>query len=302
MGLYVEGCVQPLQPGKACILTINVLPRAAGAFSSTVMVSANPGTVTRFELTVTATIVAGKDAGPAADAVAGEVAAPLTPSTFVQRRAEVVCAAIGPACAIASSHCIADRMAEYQAAYEDALGKSRGFVGANAQACLDEVKDTYGKLSYGGLLAAADYQAMEAECATVYRGAGAADAPCLADADCASDLVCDKGHCGTYRLVAQGAGCSDAGESCPAGYYCSNAGASWTCAARAGLQETCATSPCLESLRCVDSFCSTRLALGQLCQSDGDCTSGFCEPYLGKCTSDIRFAIGGAACIAMGGK
>lgn len=37
------------------------------------------------------------------------------------------------------------------------------------------------------------------------------------------------------------------------------------------------------------------------CLADVDCVSGFCEPFVDKCASDIRYASGSAACIAMGG-
>jgi len=303
-GLKVTGCTQPLEPGEACTMTITALPTAVGAFSGTVVVSSNPGMPTRFQVSVTGTVTGtGNDAAPSADmTTVGDLDSPLTPSGFFQKRAEAVCSAVAFACLITPSSCTSARMVEYKAVYEDAFSKSRTFIPSNADACLSKVRDTYGKLTQGSVaLKAADYQAMETVCANVYRGAGVPKGACLVDVDCLSDLICDKGYCGTYKLVSKGAGCANIGESCPQGSYCSNANGVWTCADKVGAQDNCAASPCLESLRCVGSVCSVRLGTGESCQSDSECTSGFCEPYLGKCASDIRFASGSAACIAMGG-
>jgi hypothetical protein len=56
--------------------------------------------------------------------------------------------------------------------------------------------------------------------------------------------------------------------------------------------------PCLEDLRCVGGICTDRLAIGFDCQGDGDCASGFCEPFVLKCGTALRFAPETPACLA----
>jgi hypothetical protein len=227
---------------------------------------------------------------------------PLTPNQFFQQRANTVCSAVTSACLVPLATCTAGRVAEYTADYQTALAALRDFIPDNAEACLAKVKDVYGKLDEGAVaLKAADYLAMEDICANVYRGAGVAYGACSADADCLGNLICDKGFCGTPKLVPPGAGCANIGEYCPMGSYCSNASGVWLCSAESDLQGSCAQSPCLESLRCAAGVCVARLAIAEPCASNVDCASGFCEPYAYLCAEDIRFANHSAACVAMGG-
>ena len=233
----------------------------------------------------------------------GDEPTPLTPNQFFQQRADLECAALSSACLMPEATCTAGRVAQYATEYQNAVGNFREFIPANAEACLDEVKKVYGKLNQGAVaLAGSDYLAMQAVCANVYRGARLANEPCGSNLDCVDDLICDKGFCGEAQLVAPGAGCANIGEYCPAGSYCSGATGVWFCSAKASAQAYCGTAiPCLEALRCSAGVCLARLGIGEACASDGDCSSGFCEPYALKCANDIRFANGSAACIAMGG-
>ena len=139
-------------------------------------------------------------------------------------------------------------------------------------------------------------------CSDVYRGVVAANGPCLADADCVSGLICDKGYCGTATMVAQGAGCANIGDTCPQGFTCNNTTGPWICAVKAGLGGACSdTQPCLETFRCAAGACSVQLGIGADCAVDQDCSSNFCEPYAAMCATDVRFANGSAACTAMAG-
>jgi hypothetical protein len=227
---------------------------------------------------------------------------PLTPNQYFQQRANAVCSAVTSACLVPLPTCTAGRVAEYTAEYQAALSAVRDFIPDNAEACLTKVKDVYGKLDQGAVaLKAADYLAMEASCANVYRGASAANGVCAEDVDCIGTLVCDKGFCGTPKLVAPGAGCANIGEHCPTGSYCSSATGVWLCTPESDLQGSCVQSPCLESLRCAAGVCVARLDIAAACTGDGDCASGFCEPYAHQCAEDIRFANHSAACVAMGG-
>jgi hypothetical protein len=226
--------------------------------------------------------------------------AALTPNQYFQKRADLVCSAVASACLFPASTCVAGRVAEFTAEYQAALASFRDFIPGNADACLAKVKDVYGKIEQGVVaLKAADYQAMQAICANVYRGASAALGPCALDADCLDNLICDKGYCTTGKTVAAGALCGNPGELCPSGFYCTNATGPSICTSKITLQGYCATSPCQENLRCLGGYCVARLDIGEPCASDGDCSGNFCEPYAKKCAEDIRFANGSAACIAM---
>lgn len=235
-------------------------------------------------------------------AACGNEPAALTASQFFQERAEITCSAIETACWVPLTTCTTARVAEYTVEYQNAITYFRDFIPKNAEACLAKVRDVYGKIKGGTVaLPAADYNDMEAICANVYRGSSIANGPCQVDADCYGDLICDKGYCGTARLVAPGAGCANIGEICPQGTFCSNATGVWFCTDKVGSLGSCAASPCLETLRCSGGVCLARLGIAEDCAGNEDCTSDFCEPYAHKCSEDIRFANGTAACLAMGG-
>ena len=233
-------------------------------------------------------------------AACGSEPSPLTPTQYIQRRADTTCAAISAACLVPAATCVAARQSEYLAEYQAALANVRDFIPATAEACLAKVEEIYGRIEQGAVaMKATDYEAMQAICADVYRGAGAANGGCQTDVDCVSDLICDKGFCGTPKLVPLGAGCANIGEICAPGAFCSNASGIWMCTAKVGVQGDCTVSPCVESLRCAAGLCVSRLDTGLPCATDDDCTSGFCEPYAGLCAADVRFANGSAACAAM---
>lgn len=228
---------------------------------------------------------------------------PLTPNQYVEQRAEIECAAISSACLTPMATCIVGRQTQHATEHQNAIGSFREFVPASAEACLDKVSDVYGKLNQGAVaLAGSEYLAMQAVCADVYRGTKAAYELCASTLDCEAPLICDKGFCGAAKLVDPGAGCANIGEYCPPGSYCSGATGVWFCSPKVAAQGYCDdATPCLESLRCSANACTARLEIALPCASDGDCASGFCEPYALKCANDIRFASGTPACIAVGG-
>lgn len=232
----------------------------------------------------------------------GDEPAPLSPEGFFQKRADEVCSEMLLACYVEVPVCVAGRVAEYQAEYHAALQAFRDFIPANAEACLAKVKEVYGKIKEGMVaMKAVDYQAMVAVCANVYRGSSPANEWCELDVDCLDNLICDKGSCATSKLVAPGALCANPGESCPQGSYCGYDGRVWLCTAKVGALGDCTAAPCIEALRCAGGVCVPRLDIAEACTTDGDCSSGFCEPYARVCAQDIRFAKGSDACRAMGG-
>ncbi len=233
----------------------------------------------------------------------GEDSSSLSPGDFFQKRAQAVCAGVAPACGMTEQSCVALRVAEQQTAYSAQLSQARVFVPANADKCLGKTKDAYNKIKGGTVaLGSGDYLAMETACANVYRGVKTTNEGCQVDADCLDGLICDKHYCGTYKVVSEVSGCANIGETCPPGYYCNLGNGVPMCAVRQGPQGGCtADIPCLEDLRCAAGLCLPKLGIGEACTAHSDCTTGFCEPYLLKCTNDIRFGPSSPVCIAMGG-
>jgi len=233
----------------------------------------------------------------------GSEPGPLTQTEFCNKYAQNVCAGVVPACLVTAPSCTAGQLAECTELAR--INAGRDFNPANAEACLNKVNSTFSKLKQGSVaLSAADIQAKNQACADVYRGTVLANGPCTTDAACLDGLICDaaKGFCGTSKLVAQGAGCANVGETCPPGSFCSNITGVWLCLGKAGLGGACnAANPCLENLRCAAGTCIVQLGIGEVCTVDQDCDTGLCEPYAGKCAQDVRYANGSAACVAMGG-
>ena len=227
---------------------------------------------------------------------------PLTPTEFCNKEAREICAAVSPACLIPVTGCTPGLLAKCSADAQTQANSGLDFIPPNAEACLTKVNATYGKLNQGAVaLAASDFQAMNEVCNNVYRGTTLANGPCSSDAVCLNGLICDKLHCGTALMVAQGAGCANTGETCPQGFYCGDSAGVLLCVTKAGPGGTCTDVPCSENLRCSGGVCATQLGIGEDCAVDQDCSSGFCEPYAAKCAQDVRFANGSAACIAMSG-
>jgi hypothetical protein len=224
---------------------------------------------------------------------------PMTRAEFCQNRSERECSSVAPACLLPEVDCLAARQAACASQGQIEESAQRPFDPANADACLSRVSAVFGVLSHNLAIEAKDYRSIDEACARVFHGNAAANETCGVDADCSGTLVCDKGRCGTWRQVDPGAGCANIGESCPQGYYCGSGSGVWMCTARPGLGAMCdAEVACIEDLRCVGGTCADRLTIGIACQDDGECASGFCEPFASKCATDVRFAEGTSACRA----
>jgi hypothetical protein len=229
---------------------------------------------------------------------------PLTQTEYCTEYAQYVCEGIVTACLTTETSCKAAHLAECSSQAQEQYSYGREFLPSNAEIYLSKVSTNYSKLNQGSVaLGVSDYKAMIQARDKVYRGKAIANEPCPngADADCIDGLVCDKGYCGTAKMVSQG-GCANIGEYCSQGYYCSEAGGVYSCATKVGLGGACSAAvPCLENLRCSDGVCTVQAEIGMACSVDQDCSSGFCHPYAGKCAKDIRFADGSAACLALSG-
>lgn len=239
----------------------------------------------------------------------GEENKPLTPAEFSNRYAQDMCKQLSLACLIPQTSCMAGRLAARATLDQEAIARGQAFVPSNAENCLSQVNSVYGKLQQGTVaLKASEIQAVDQACRDVYRGAKLANEACGVNEDCVMGLICDTskgtatGRCGTKTDVVAGAGCANIGETCPRGSYCGNSAGIFVCQPKMDLAAACSpTVPCLESLRCAGGLCVSQLDMGELCTADQDCATGFCEPYIGRCAADVRFAYGSPTCLKIAG-
>jgi hypothetical protein len=225
----------------------------------------------------------------------------MTRAEFCQYYSERECSNVASACLMVETDCQDVRKAACMAwgqGEEDAF-RPRPFDPENADACLAKVSAVFGVLKHDLAIAAKDYESIATACARVFHGSAAANDACDVDADCSGSLICNKDHCGTLSQVEPNAGCANIGEDCTQGYYCGLVQEVLTCTARPGSGEACGPNmDCREDLRCNNGVCEDRLLIGLACQNDGDCASGFCEPFAFECGTDVRFAKNSPACQA----
>ena len=193
------------------------------------------------------------------------------------------------------------------AACRDFLARSRsstrGFRPENVDECLDKVSKVYEKPA----ITPDDMRALEDVCGRVFLGTAKKAEACMIDFDCAGDLICDpsKKRCGDKKLVAPDGFCGNPGEICQKGQFCKAKDASLVCSRRAERGMACSSSdPCLESLRCLSGLCSDRLPVMSTCESDDECDTGYCFPYLSPkiCANALNFALGSPSCAAYQGR
>jgi hypothetical protein len=225
---------------------------------------------------------------------------PMTREEFCQEVANRECSSIVSVCRIGEVDCLTTSQSACTnwALSEESNVPPRPFDPGKANACLSKVAEVYGMAKSLVAIDATVFHRIDQACDRVFHGAAKAGEPCSIDADCTGALMCDKGHCGNLKQRGPGEGCANIGETCYQGYACYGASGFPVCAPRPGLGAPCNTEiPCLESLRCNNEVCAGRLSIGA-CLTDGECSSGFCDPFAQECADDVRFAEGSSACRA----
>jgi hypothetical protein len=223
----------------------------------------------------------------------------MTLAEFCQSFSQRQCTNVARACLLPEADCLAVRQEACAAWAQDEQDLQRTFDPANTDACLSRVSAVFGLIEQNLAIDASNFRSIDTACERVFHGNARANEVCLVDADCSGTLNCDKGRCGSLRQVDPNAGCANTGEHCTKGYYCGGSSGVLLCTARPGLGAVCSEEvPCIENLRCDNGICADRLAIGFACQDDGECASGFCEPFALKCGADVRFAPGTPACQA----
>jgi len=145
-------------------------------------------------------------------------------------------------------------------------------------------------------------------CARVFSGMNKGqptDPLCTSTADCDAGLVCDRTVCAAPVAVAANAFCNNPGETCPASQYCTGVSPRQACTDKHGAGTACdASTPCLDTLRCVNSVCVERVGPRGACTSDADCSPSapYCDPYDGNaCFLGFAPASATNECAAFGG-
>jgi hypothetical protein len=222
----------------------------------------------------------------------------MTEEQFCQEYGKRECAAVIPFCAITAASCEAARVKECQArvAAWKTTSANRPFRAANAEACLDKVRDVYSKMPITGEAV----NALTDTCARVFQGVAKSLETCTVNLDCDGNLICDKTRCAEKKPVGAGALCANPGEICSTGESCKLDAASMLrqCGKRKASGEACSTTePCLETLRCTGT-CSPKVEFGVMCLQNDDCASNYCSPFSMKCSGGLTFAEGSDSCRA----
>jgi hypothetical protein len=225
--------------------------------------------------------------------------AAMTEEQFCQEYAGIECGKVSGICGFDPAICQPIRTAACHASAV-ALKSSGGhpFNPDNTDACLKKLGDAYS----APIITAALLAGVDDACARVYGGVAKATDPCTADYECSANLICDKGHCGTLRVVASGGGCANIGERCQPNEFCTNDNPNqlFLCVRRVEQGAPCSLShPCADGLRCRD-VCVPKLENPGACMVDEDCQSGYCTRYVsGKtCGPGLTFSPGAPSCEA----
>jgi hypothetical protein len=244
------------------------------------------------------------DAGAAGDAGGdGDGDAPITEDEFCGLKAEQECQVVPRCVTVTMSACVAQRQSLCLDAGARAASGTRRFRPENVGACVERTAAAYAK----AVITPADLAAVDDVCAHVYQGDVGLLGACSIKYECSSaTAICDKGVCSERVIKPAGASCGNPGEICATGAYCAQTTAGLlSCLDKGGIGASCAaTTPCLESLRCVAGTCADRQGAAQSCLANDDCAASapFCDPFAGnRCDAGLMFAAGAPSCAAYGG-
>jgi hypothetical protein len=231
-----------------------------------------------------------------------------TTTEFCADYAKAICQ-ISATCVFDASACTTFQTAQCMTNVANAETGARQYNQPNGKACIDALNANG---AYGGnptTISAASLASISAICDKAVVGNVASDKPCTGDNDCSGTLVCAP--YGTGKLCAAvvqknlGDICGDPGDECQGDSYCAmQAGAAPQCVATPTAGQPCsATIPCGTSDRCQSGTCQARAGLLAACTTNDDCgpTAPYCDPYAGKCTPGLSFALGSTDCNGIAG-
>lgn len=213
--------------------------------------------------------------------------------SFCSAKAEQECNAAAALCAATVDACKARRTTICQDAANAATASGRTYRAGAAEKCINDTKDLYASK----VIDLAKEKTVDETCERVFTGSKKQGEPCAAPYDCEGTLTCDK-ICTTKTEKTKDQPCNNPGDTCATGTYCGLRGDVKFCNAKNNVGDICnATTPCLETLRCV-TRCQEKVATGQPCDTGEDCQSGFCNAEK-KCAAKL---VGGSGkCSDFGG-
>jgi hypothetical protein len=192
--------------------------------------------------------------------------------SFCAAKADTECQPGAPVCGVTVDVCKSKRTSLCQAAASAATGQGGTYRPQNAETCINDTKTLYDSK----VVDLDKEKTVDATCALVFAGSKTKGAACAAAFECDAALICDRGFCSEKTPKAKDEPCNNPGDTCATGTYCGPRGASNFCNAKNNVGDICnTTTPCLENLRCVNQ-CQEKLGSGQSCNTNDDCTTGFC--------------------------
>jgi hypothetical protein len=232
-------------------------------------------------------------------ACGGGSSKPATPEDYCAQRAEKECKTVADSCSSDNADC-QDARKQVCLDEVEAIMAPRVFKPGNMSACLTKTASVYAQAT----ITPADLASVQDVCGYVFQGDIAkldVDHPCTTKFDCKdANVICDKGLCADKVTKGTGALCTDPGAVCGAAEYCAPSGTFFKCTPKKGNGEACdATTPCLDTLRCVASKCVALLKLGDACTANSDCPTDapYCDPFAGnECTKGLKFATHSPSC------
>jgi len=228
---------------------------------------------------------------------------PVTQDDFCTQLAAAECQ-VANTCVVSADACKLARKANCTAFAANALASgTRMFNAGNVGNCVNAAMSLYGNtapITPSQLSSTAD------TCNYVFQGMAKSLEMCTSNYDCADkSQICDKGRCAAKVTKNANDLCSNPGEVCSTGLFCTTVSGVMQCAAKGASGAACsATAPCLEMLRCSNGTCMDRVAAQGSCDPLGDdCASAapFCDPAAGnKCDPGLSFSASSASCCAFG--
>jgi hypothetical protein len=226
---------------------------------------------------------------------------PMTEEKFCQEYARIECGKIADLCTFNPASCEPIRVEACRMAAARLKGGGHQFNPDNTDECLNTLEGAFKNLP----IKADKLQEIDDACARVFAGVAKVTDPCTIDYDCAKGLICDKGHCGTLKVVPSRGGCANIGERCQPEEYCTNENPNmlYMCMPRLVEGSACSPSrPCTTGLRCRDT-CVRKLPIAGACTDNEDCETGYCTEFVPNptCGIGLNFATGSPSCLAFMG-
>lgn len=210
--------------------------------------------------------------------------------SFCDAKATEECNAAAAVCSATVDFCKTTRVGICKSFADSATSQGRTYRAQQAEKCVDATKTLYATK----VVDLDKEKDVDDTCEHVFTGSKKKNDPCTQPYECEGTLKCDKGACADAVQKQLNEPCNNPGDTCVKGTYCGPRGGSNFCIARNNVGDICNNeTPCLETLRCVNN-CQAKLDSGQPCDTNDDCTSGFCGndkkcaaklvPGTGKCS------------------